>query len=90
MRRRLAAAVLAAAFAAPPSPPGPIAFPRDHGAHADVPLEWWYWTGHLTGGAGREGAAPFVAGLAPPAFGRSAFVAGFAPPALRRSVFDAA
>ena len=32
----------------------PIRFPRDHGAHNDAPLEWWYWTGHLRGSAGRE------------------------------------
>ena len=32
---------------------GPIQFPRDHGAHPEVPLEWWYWTGHLHGPAGR-------------------------------------
>jgi len=33
---------------------GPIQFPRDHGAHPEVPLEWWYWTGHLQGSAGRQ------------------------------------
>ena len=22
-------------------------FPRDHGAHRDYGLEWWYWVGHL-------------------------------------------
>ena len=32
----------------------PMRFPRDHGAHSDVPLEWWYWTGHLRGATGRE------------------------------------
>jgi predicted secreted hydrolase len=31
----------------------PMAFPRDHGAHPDEAVEWWYYTGHLTGG-GRE------------------------------------
>jgi predicted secreted hydrolase len=31
----------------------PIAFPRDHGTHADAALEWWYWTGHLSGERGR-------------------------------------
>jgi predicted secreted hydrolase len=31
----------------------PIVFPRDHGAHPDAALEWWYWTGHLSGEAGR-------------------------------------
>ncbi|HLN58986.1 MAG TPA: lipocalin-like domain-containing protein, partial [Thermoanaerobaculia bacterium] len=24
-----------------------ISFPRDHGAHSDAPVEWWYYTGHL-------------------------------------------
>jgi predicted secreted hydrolase len=32
----------------------PIQFPRDHGAHPEVPLEWWYWTGHLQGSAARQ------------------------------------
>ena len=32
----------------------PLAFPRDHGAHADAPVEWWYYTGHLSGTAGRS------------------------------------
>ncbi len=31
----------------------PLAFPRDHGSHADAALEWWYWTGHLSGADGR-------------------------------------
>ena len=30
-----------------------IAFPRDHGSHADAPVEWWYYTGHLRGTGGR-------------------------------------
>lgn len=42
--------VLAAALAAPT--PAPLTFPRDHGAHSDA-LEWWYWTGHLSGDGGR-------------------------------------
>lgn len=48
--------VLAAVFAALllGSAPAPIVFPRDHGAHPDVPVEWWYYTGHLSGGAGRD------------------------------------
>jgi predicted secreted hydrolase len=29
-----------------------LAFPRDHGAHIDAPVEWWYWTGHLSDRAG--------------------------------------
>ena len=31
----------------------PISFPRDHGSHRDAPVEWWYWTGHLSDRAGR-------------------------------------
>ncbi|MEO0054803.1 MAG: hypothetical protein RLZZ50_750 [Verrucomicrobiota bacterium] len=28
--------------------PGPVfTFPRDHGAHPDYKIEWWYLTGHL-------------------------------------------
>ncbi|MEP6470397.1 MAG: lipocalin family protein [Acidobacteriota bacterium] len=38
----------------PANAPGPLAFPRDHGAHPDVPVEWWYYTGHLSDGAGRS------------------------------------
>ncbi|HTR02334.1 MAG TPA: lipocalin-like domain-containing protein [Thermoanaerobaculia bacterium] len=48
MRRILAALLLAAAPAS-----GPIEFPRDHGAHADAALEWWYYTGHLQAPDGR-------------------------------------
>jgi len=29
-------------------------FPRDHGAHERFRTEWWYYTGHLTGSAGRR------------------------------------
>ncbi len=49
-------ALLAPAFAAllaAASPPS-LAFPRDHGAHPDAPVEWWYWTGHLSDRAGRS------------------------------------
>jgi predicted secreted hydrolase len=45
-----AAALLGIAMAAA----GTLRFPRDHGAHPDVPLEWWYWTGHLQGSAGSD------------------------------------
>jgi predicted secreted hydrolase len=31
-----------------------VAFPRDHGAHPDAPVEWWYYTGHLSGEKGRR------------------------------------
>ena len=29
-------------------------FPRDHGAHPDYKLEWWYYTGHLEAEDGRS------------------------------------
>jgi predicted secreted hydrolase len=31
-----------------------IRFPRDHGSHPQAAVEWWYYTGHLRDGAGRE------------------------------------
>lgn len=31
----------------------PLEFPRDHGAHPASPVEWWYYTGHLSGDGGR-------------------------------------
>ncbi len=31
-----------------------FAFPRDHYAHDDFRTEWWYYTGHLQTGDGRE------------------------------------
>src|SRR5262249_4814979 len=31
-----------------------VAFPRDHGAHADAGIEWWYYTGHLRDAAKKE------------------------------------
>ncbi|HEY6100132.1 MAG TPA: lipocalin-like domain-containing protein, partial [Anaeromyxobacter sp.] len=39
-------------LAASPAPV-PLSFPRDHGSHPDAPVEWWYWTGHLSDAAGR-------------------------------------
>ena len=30
-----------------------LEFPRDHGAHAEAAVEWWYYTGHLTDRAGK-------------------------------------
>ncbi|MFY9550838.1 MAG: lipocalin-like domain-containing protein [Thermoanaerobaculia bacterium] len=45
--RALGRILLATALSAP------IAFPRDHGAHESAALEWWYWTGHLSGERGR-------------------------------------
>ena len=50
--RRLLALALAALL--PADATAPVAFPRDHGAHRDAPVEWWYYTGHLFGGAGRR------------------------------------
>jgi predicted secreted hydrolase len=50
--KRLLTLVLAALL--PANAPDPLAFPRDHGAHPDAPVEWWYYTGHLSGGAGRS------------------------------------
>ena len=32
---------------------GAVEFPRDHGAHADAAVEWWYYTGHLADAAGK-------------------------------------
>ena len=29
-------------------------FPADHGPHPDFKTEWWYFTGHLEGAAGRR------------------------------------
>ena len=31
-----------------------LEFPRDHGAHPQFRTEWWYVTGSLRAGAGRE------------------------------------
>jgi predicted secreted hydrolase len=33
---------------------GPVQLPRDHGAHPDASVEWWYTTGHATTPAGRH------------------------------------
>ena len=30
-----------------PSPDYEPSFPKDHGAHRQYGLEWWYWVGHL-------------------------------------------
>jgi predicted secreted hydrolase len=35
-------------------PRSDIRFPRDHGSHPQAAVEWWYYTGHLRDGAGRE------------------------------------
>ena len=34
--------------------PRPIEFPRDHGAHPNFKLEWWYYTGNLKTESGRR------------------------------------
>lgn len=33
-------------------PTEPVSLPRDLAAHPWAPIEWWYYTGHLTGGDG--------------------------------------
>jgi predicted secreted hydrolase len=53
VRRRLLLAAAAAPFARAAAVeyaavvPRPLVFPRDHGAHPDYRLEWWYLTGWL-------------------------------------------
>lgn len=39
---------------APVTAPARIEFPRDHGAHPDFRIEWWYLTAALTGADGRD------------------------------------
>ncbi len=34
-------------------PTGDVTLPADDAAHPEEPVEWWYWTGHLTDDAGR-------------------------------------
>jgi predicted secreted hydrolase len=54
--RRLGPALaigIACAFA-PASTPREWSFPRDHGAHREYQTEWWYYTGHLSAGDGRQ------------------------------------
>jgi predicted secreted hydrolase len=51
-----------AAGSATPEPsdaPVPIQFPRDDGAH-EAPIEWWYYTGHLTTSSGGDYGFEFV------------------------------
>ena len=31
-----------------------LSFPRDHAAHPDHKIEWWYYTGNVTAAGGRE------------------------------------
>ena len=49
MKRVLVFAFMLGAMGAPA-----LQFPRDHGSHPAENIEWWYWTGHLTGNGGRE------------------------------------
>jgi predicted secreted hydrolase len=59
-RRRLLLASTLAPFARPSASavefprvvPGALVFPRDHGAHPDYRVEWWYLTGVLDDGGG--------------------------------------
>jgi len=37
-----------------PVPEIPVVLPRDHAAHPDFKVEWWYYTGHLAGEDGRR------------------------------------
>lgn len=37
-----------------PTPGYVFEFPRDHGAHPDFQIEWWYLTANLTDAAGRD------------------------------------
>jgi predicted secreted hydrolase len=37
-----------------PQPGQVFSFPRDHGAHPDFKIEWWYLTGHLFTESGRH------------------------------------
>ncbi len=36
------------------TPPVDFSFPRDHGAHYDTKVEWWYFTGNLESSSGRQ------------------------------------
>ena len=37
-----------------PTPDYTPSFPRDHGAHPEYGLEWWYWVGHLETESGNQ------------------------------------
>lgn len=50
---RFGVAALSLLLLEPAPAPAPVQFPRDHGAHMDATLEWWYWTGHLEAAGGR-------------------------------------
>ena len=71
--------------------PRPFEFPRDHGAHPDYRLEWWYVTGNLDATDGerfgfeltffRFALAPGLAAASGPVVASSAKVSAGAPPA---------
>ncbi|HUP65659.1 MAG TPA: lipocalin-like domain-containing protein [Thermoanaerobaculia bacterium] len=49
-------------------------FPRDHGSHEEFQTEWWYFTGHLEGSAGRKFGFEltfFRVGIEPPSTPRT-------------------
>jgi predicted secreted hydrolase len=41
-------------------PGRPLAFPRDHGAHPDFRIEWWYLTANLKGADGQDYGAQWT------------------------------
>lgn len=45
---------------APPDPARALTFPRDHGAHEDFRIEWWYLTANLRGADGRDYGAQWT------------------------------
>jgi predicted secreted hydrolase len=60
LRRRLLALLLGGGATAHAQVPRPrtLAFPRDHGAHPEFGIEWWYATGWLQRDAARGAAQP--------------------------------
>ncbi|MEJ6002264.1 lipocalin-like domain-containing protein [Paucibacter soli] len=60
MLRRRAVLPALAGLLARPSWAAPLQFPRDHGAHPETALEWWYLTGLLSveDGGGAAGGRP--------------------------------
>jgi predicted secreted hydrolase len=56
-RDAVIASLLVLAVFAPPVAAGtlqPVRLPRDHGAHPQFSVEWWYTTGHATASRGRR------------------------------------
>jgi predicted secreted hydrolase len=45
---------------AEPAPGRPLVFPRDHGAHPDFRIEWWYLTANLKDESGRAYGAQWT------------------------------